>query len=158
MSLAVLRTVAALPETTRAGRGAGLRVAVAPTIGAPHDGHLSPVRAAVARVDRAIVTLSVNPRRLASAAELAAYPRTEEADAAKLAPLGAHLLFAPDAAEMHPPGSATTVSVRGVSGGLYGAHRSGRLEAVAAVVTTPLPQTRAMSRPSARKASSSHRW
>jgi pantoate--beta-alanine ligase len=143
MSLAVLRTVAALRETTRAWRAAGLRIGVVPTMGALHEGHLSLVRAALARADRVIVTLFVNPRQFENAADLAAYPRTEASDAAKLAPLGAHVLFAPDAAEMYPPGNATTVSVRGVSEGLCGAHRPGHFDGVATVVTKLLLQTQA---------------
>jgi pantoate--beta-alanine ligase len=143
MSLATLRTVAALRETTRAWRAAGLRIGVVPTMGALHEGHLSLVRAALARADRVIVTLFVNPRQFENAADLAAYPRTEASDAAKLAPLGAHVLFAPDAAEMYPPGNATTVSVRGVSEGLCGAHRPGHFDGVATVVTKLLLQTQA---------------
>lgn len=143
MSLAILRTVAALRETTRAWRGSGLRIGVVPTMGALHEGHLSLVRAALARADRVIVTLFVNPKQFENAADLAAYPRTEASDAAKLAPLGAQVLFAPDAAEMYPPASATTVSVRGVSEGLCGAHRAGHFDGVATVVTKLLLQTQA---------------
>ena len=143
MSLATIRTVAALRGQTRAWHAAGLRIGVVPTMGALHEGHLSLVRAALARADRVIVTLFVNPRQFENAADLAAYPRTEESDAAKLAPLGVHVLFAPDAAEMYPPGSATTVSVRGVSEGLCGAHRAGHFAGVATVVTKLLLQTQA---------------
>lgn len=143
MSLRTLRTVAALRAETRAWRAAGLRIGVVPTMGALHEGHLSLVRAALARADRVIVTLFVNPRQFENAADLAAYPRTEASDAAKLEPLGVHVLFAPDAAEMYPPGSATTVSVRGVSEGLCGAHRAGHFDGVATVVTKLLLQTQA---------------
>ncbi len=143
MSLAVLRTVAALRETTRAWRAAGLRIAVVPTMGALHEGHLSLVRAAMARADRVIVTLFVNPRQFERASDLAAYPRTEEADAARLGPLGVHVLFAPAAAEMYRPGAATTVSVAGVSEGLCGAHRPGHFDGVATIVTKLLLQSTA---------------
>jgi pantoate--beta-alanine ligase len=141
VSLSVLRTVAALRETTRGWRAAGLRIGVVPTMGALHEGHLSLVRAAMARADRVIVTLFVNPRQFESASDLAAYPRTEQSDAAKLAPLGVHALFAPEAAEMYRPGAATTVSVAGVSEGLCGAHRPGHFDGVATVVTKLLLQT-----------------
>ena len=110
-------------------------------MGALHEGHLSLVRTALARADRVIVTLFVNPKQFNSAADLAAYPRTEEEDAAKLAPLGAHLLYAPDAAEIYPDGFATTVSVAGVSEGLCGAFRPGHFDGVATVVAKLFLQT-----------------
>jgi len=143
VSLVTLRTAAALREQTRAWRAAGLRIGVVPTMGALHEGHLSLVRAAFMRADRVIVTLFVNPRQFENAADLAAYPRTEASDAAKLSPLGVHVLFAPDAGEMYPTGSATTVSVRGVSEGLCGAHRAGHFDGVATVVTKLLLRTAA---------------
>jgi pantoate--beta-alanine ligase len=143
VSLVTLRTAAALREQTRAWRAAGLRIGVVPTMGALHEGHLSLVRAALMRSDRVIVTLFVNPRQFENAADLAAYPRTEASDAAKLSPLGVHVLFAPDAAEMYPAGSATTVSVRGVSEGLCGAHRAGHFDGVATVVAKLLLRTAA---------------
>ncbi|BCG83361.1 pantothenate synthetase (plasmid) [Mesorhizobium sp. 113-3-3] len=114
-----------------------------PTMGALHEGHLSLVRAALAKADRVIVTLFVNPKQFNSAADLAAYPRTEHDDAAKLAPLGAHLLYAPNAADMYPEGFATTISVSGVSDGLCGAFRPGHFDGVATVVAKLFLQTRA---------------
>ena len=90
-----------------------------------------------------IVTLFVNPKQFDSAADLAAYPRTENEDAAKLAPLGAHLLYAPDAAEIYPDGFATTISVDGVSGGMCGAFRPGHFDGVATVVAKLFLQTSA---------------
>ena len=110
-------------------------------MGALHEGHLSLVRAALERAERVVVTLFVNPRQFNSAADLAAYPRTETSDAAKLAPLGAHLLYAPGVEEMYPPGFATTISVTGVSAGLCGAHRPGHFDGVATVVAKLLLQT-----------------
>ncbi|RJT18647.1 pantoate--beta-alanine ligase, partial [Mesorhizobium waimense] len=74
-------------------------------------------------------------------ADLAAYPRTEHEDAAKLARLGAHMLYAPDASEMYPEGFATTVSVSGVSHGLCGAYRPGHFDGVATVVAKLFLQT-----------------
>jgi pantoate--beta-alanine ligase len=143
VSLVTLRTAAALREQTRAWRAAGLRIGVVPTMGALHEGHLSLVRAGFMHADRVIVTLFVNPRQFEDAADLAAYPRTEASDAAKLSPLGVHVLFAPDAAEMYPAGAATIVSVRGVSEGLCGAHRAGHFDGVATVVAKLLLRTAA---------------
>ncbi|WP_437344288.1 pantoate--beta-alanine ligase [Mesorhizobium marinum] len=103
-------------------------------MGALHDGHISLVRAGLARTDRVIVTLFVNPRQFNSPADLAAYPRTEESDAAKLAVAGAHLLYAPDAEAIYPQGFSTTVSVDGASEGMEGAFRPGHFDGVATVV------------------------
>ncbi|BCH33353.1 pantothenate synthetase [Mesorhizobium sp. L-8-10] len=134
MSVAIVRTVVELRERVAEWRRGGARVAVVPTMGALHEGHLSLVRAALARAERVVVTLFVNPKQFNSAADLAAYPRTEDEDAAKLATVGAHLLYAPDGSEMYPEGFATTVSVTGVSEGLCGAFRPGHFDGVATVV------------------------
>jgi pantoate--beta-alanine ligase len=141
MSIPIVRTVVELRRVVAAWRREGLRIAVVPTMGALHDGHLSLVRAALAKADRVIVTLFVNPKQFNSAADLAAYPRTEHEDAAKLAPLGAHMLYAPDAAEIYPEGFATTVSVSRLSDGLCGAFRPGHFDGVATVVTKLFLQT-----------------
>lgn len=141
MSVPILRKVAALRGAVAGWRKEGLRVGVVPTMGALHEGHLSLVRAALDKTDRVIVTLFVNPKQFNSAADLDAYPRTENEDAAKLAPLGAHLLYCPDGDEMYPAGFATTVSVAGVSEGLCGARRPGHFDGVATVVSKLLLQT-----------------
>ena len=103
MSVPIVRTVAELRRTVLEWRAEGHRVAVVPTMGALHEGHLSLVRAALAEAQRVIVTLFVNPKQFNSAADLAAYPRTEVEDAAKLGPVGAHLLYCPDGDAMYPP-------------------------------------------------------
>ncbi|MEI9420768.1 pantoate--beta-alanine ligase [Mesorhizobium sp. Cs1299R1N1] len=141
MSTAIVRIVSELRSIVAAWRREGLRVAVVPTMGALHEGHLSLVRAALAKADRVIVTLFVNPKQFNNADDLAAYPRTEHDDAAKIAPVGAHILYAPDAADMYPQGFATTVSVSGVSEGLCGTFRPGHFDGVATVVTKLLLQT-----------------
>ncbi|MGO4838939.1 pantoate--beta-alanine ligase, partial [Rhizobiaceae sp. 2RAB30] len=74
MSVDIVRTVAELRERVAGWRRDGARVAVVPTMGALHEGHLSLVRTALARADRVIVTLFVNPKQFNSAADLAAYP------------------------------------------------------------------------------------
>lgn len=122
-------------------RVAGARVGVVPTMGALHAGHLSLVEAAKSGVDRVIVTLFVNPRQFNVASDLAAYPRTEEKDAEKLAPYGVDVLYAPGVDEIYPEGFATTVSVAGVSEGLCGAQRPGHFDGVVTVVTKLLLQT-----------------
>ena len=118
---------------------AGIRDILTKSLGSSNPVNL--VRAALEKADRVIVTLFVNPKQFNSAADLAAYPRTEVEDAAKLAPLGAHLLYAPDAAEIYPEGFATAVSVGGVSEGLCGAFRPGHFDGVATVVAKLFLQT-----------------
>lgn len=141
MGTEVIRTVAALRETVANWRRVGARVGIVPTMGALHEGHLSLVRAALDRADRVIVTLFINPMQFNSQTDLAAYPRTEHDDLAKLQMAGAHLLYAPEAVEIYPPGFATSVSVSGVSEGLCGAFRPGHFDGVATVVTKLLLQT-----------------
>lgn len=137
----ILRRRDDLRAAVAAWKAAGARVGVVPTMGALHAGHLSLVRAAKAGADRVIVTLFVNPRQFNSPADLAAYPRTETADAALLAPLGADMLYAPDPDQIYPEGFATTISVAGVSEGLCGAFRPGHFDGVATVVAKLLIQT-----------------
>ncbi|NMM46331.1 pantoate--beta-alanine ligase [Rhodospirillaceae bacterium KN72] len=143
MSVPIVRTVFDLRRIVAEWRAAGEKIAVVPTMGALHDGHLSLVRAALTGADRVIVTLFVNPKQFNSAADLAAYPRTEVEDAAKLAPLGADLLFCPDGDEMYPAGFATTISITGVTEGLCGAQRPGHFDGVATVVAKLFLQTQA---------------
>jgi len=143
VSVPIVRTRAELRATVAAWRQQGAKIAVVPTMGALHEGHLSLVRAALAQAERVIVTLFVNPKQFNSAADLAAYPRTEDSDAAKLAPLGAHMLYAPNAEEIYPDGFATNVSVSGVSEGLCGAFRPGHFDGVATVVAKLFLQTQA---------------
>ena len=132
----LLHTVAEVRERVRQWRQAGKRVGFVPTMGNLHEGHLSLVREGLARAERVIVTLFVNPRQFNSAADLAAYPRTEVSDAARLESLGGTMvLFAPDGDEMYPPGFSTGVTVTGVSEGLCGAGRPGHFDGVATVVT-----------------------
>lgn len=141
MSIPIIRTLADLRKTVAAWRHEDLRIAVVPTMGALHEGHLSLVWAALERANRVIVTLFVNPKQFNNAADLAAYPRTEHEDAAKLAPLGAHILYAPHSFEMYPDGFATTLSVAGVSEGLCGGFRPGHFDGVATVVAKLFLQT-----------------
>ena len=141
MNVPIVRAVADLRTIVAGWRREAASIAVVPTMGALHEGHLSLVRAAREKADRVIVTLFINPKQFNSAADLAAYPRTEVEDAAKLAPLGAHLLYAPDAAEIYPEGFATAVSVGGVSEGLCGAFRPGHFDGVATVVAKLFLQT-----------------
>jgi len=127
-SLDMLRT--ALAELRRDGA----RIALVPTMGALHEGHLTLVRAARARCDHVVASIFVNPRQFGPTEDFDAYPRQLAEDAALLAAEGTALLWAPDAQAMYPHGFATTVSVAGVSEGLCGAARPGHFDGVATVV------------------------
>jgi pantoate--beta-alanine ligase len=139
-SVTVCRTIAELRARIAEWRKAGETVALVPTMGALHDGHLQLVRRAQAECRRTIVTLFVNPTQFGPHEDLAAYPRDETGDREKLAMVGVDLLFAPDAAEMYPPGFATTVSVGGLTEHLCGPHRPGHFAGVATVVAKLLLQ------------------
>lgn len=141
MSVAIVRSLSTLRSVVTRWKRAGETVAVVPTMGALHAGHLSLVRTGRKLADRLVVTLFVNPKQFNNPDDLANYPRTENDDAVKLGPLGVDVLYAPDATTMYPEGFATTVSVTGVSEGLCGAHRPGHFDGVATVVTKLLMQT-----------------
>ena len=123
-SLPVVRTVAALRAQVSAWKREGLRVAMVPTMGALHDGHLSLVRLGGEMADRTVVSIFVNPTQFAPHEDFDAYPRGEDRDSALLAAAGCALLFAPTVGEMYPDGFATTVNVAtGVSEPLEGVSR-----------------------------------
>lgn len=139
----IIRSLSELRALTRDWRSKGDVIGVVPTMGALHDGHLSLVRAAQRDCDRVIVTLFVNPRQFNNPEDFANYPRTEDADAAILAPLAADVLFVPDAAEVYPADHATVIRMSGVSDPLEGAHRPGHFDGVATVVTLLFNMTQA---------------
>jgi len=131
-----LRTVGEVRAALREARRAERVIGLVPTMGALHDGHLSLIRRARDTCDEVVVSLFVNPAQFDQATDLKAYPRDEARDAALGAAAGADLLFAPDLAEVYPPGFATTVHVGAVTETLEGVHRgAGHFEGVATVVT-----------------------
>ena len=132
-ALPVARSAAALREAVAGWRREGLTVALVPTMGALHDGHLSLVDLGRQKADRVIVSIFVNPTQFAPHEDFSAYPRTEAADAAKLDGK-AHLIFAPDAADMYPQGFSTTISLTGVTEPLEGTFRPTHFAGVATVV------------------------
>lgn len=139
--LPVVRTVAELRAVVAAWRAAGERVAMIPTMGALHAGHLSLVALGRQLADRTVASIFVNPAQFAPHEDFDAYPRGEAQDAAKLAEAGCDLLFAPNAREMYPDGFATTVTVAtGVSEPLEGVSRPHFFGGVATVVAKLLIQ------------------
>ena len=130
-----IRTKAEMHAHTAAARAAGRRIGLVPTMGAFHAGHHALMRAAREACDEVVVSLFVNPAQFDEAADLAAYPRTEERDAAEAAELGVDVLFAPSPEEVYPAGFATSVRVEGLSDVLEGAERGpGHFAGVCTVV------------------------
>lgn len=113
----------------------GRRIAVVPTMGALHDGHVALLRAARGKADVVILTIFVNPTQFGPQEDLSRYPRDEAGDVAKARAAGIDLAFCPDAAAMYPPGSQTFVEVRALQQPLCGASRPGHFAGVATVVT-----------------------
>jgi pantoate--beta-alanine ligase len=138
--LPIVRTVVEMRAAVAGWRKAGERVALVPTMGALHEGHLSLVRLALSRADRAVASVFVNPTQFGPNEDFAAYPRDEARDAALLASEGCDLLFAPAVEEMYAPGFATTVNVGGVTEPMDGAARPGHFAGVATVVAKLLLQ------------------
>ena len=134
-----VQSVAALRARVAGWRAAGERIALVPTMGALHEGHLALVRAGRERAERVVVSIFVNPKQFAPTEDFSAYPRVADKDRAALAGL-ADLIFAPGTAEMYPPGFATEITVAGPSEGLEGAARPGHFAGVATVVAKLLIQ------------------
>jgi pantoate--beta-alanine ligase len=132
-----VRTVAELRAALAEPRRNGRTVALVPTMGYLHDGHLSLIEAARKQADLVVVSLFVNPTQFNDAADLDAYPRDEHRDAGLAQDAGADLLFAPSLQEVYPPGFTTQVRVDGpLTETLEGAHRGAdHFHGVTTVVT-----------------------
>jgi len=131
----VVESVTALQRLADAERAAGRRIALVPTMGALHAGHLALVEAGRARADRVWVSIFVNPTQFNDPRDLEKYPRTLDADLAACAAAGVDAVFVPAAAELYPPGSETCVEVPQLSQPLCGSARPGHFRGVTTVVT-----------------------
>ena len=134
-----MNTVDTLPQLRAAIAGArseGKRIALVPTMGNLHAGHIALINQAVERADFVVASIFVNPLQFGPNEDLDSYPRTLAADQSKLLEAGCNLLFTPDAQVMYPQGMAqhTIVSVPGVSTGLCGGSRPGHFDGVSTVV------------------------
>jgi pantoate--beta-alanine ligase len=137
----VVDSIATLRAQIRDWRREGLRIAMVPTMGALHDGHISLVRIALERAERCVVSIFVNPAQFAPTEDLDKYPRQLARDLERLREAGAHLAFTPGVAEMYPAGFATKISVGGPSAGLETDFRPTFFEGVATVVAKLFLQT-----------------
>ncbi|TDO15397.1 MULTISPECIES: pantoate--beta-alanine ligase [Halomonas] len=132
-----LREIPALRATLDDARRHAQRIALVPTMGNLHDGHLALVAQARRQSDVVVATIFVNPLQFGAGEDLDAYPRTLAEDQAKLEEAGCDLLFAPETTTLYPRGLAaqTRVCVPEVSEGLCGGDRPGHFDGVATVIT-----------------------
>jgi pantoate--beta-alanine ligase len=139
-ALVAVRDVDSLRRRVQGWRREGRSVALVPTMGALHKGHLALMAHAQKLADRVVATIFVNPKQFGPREDFAAYPRREHDDFEMLSTAGVNVLFAPDVNAMYPPGFATGVRVAGLSDVLDGQHRAGHFDGVATVVTKLLLQ------------------
>lgn len=137
---AVVTTVEALRGVVAGWRRNGQRVALVPTMGALHAGHLALVAEARRAANRTVVSIFVNPTQFAPHEDLATYPRNLEGDLGALSPTDVDLVFAPQVGEMYPEGASTVVTVGGPSEGLESVARPHFFAGVATVVAKLLIQ------------------
>ena len=130
-----IRTLEALRSGIAEFRNGGATIALVPTMGALHAGHIALIEAAKRPGRKVVASIFINPKQFGPSEDLSRYPRREAADARMLADAGCDLLWLPPVEVMYPHGFATNVSVTGVSDGLDGAARPGHFDGVATVVT-----------------------
>lgn len=131
----LLRTLDEARTFARRARSGGQRLALVPTMGFLHEGHLSLIREGKRRAEVAAATIFVNPAQFGPKEDLSRYPRDLEGDLQKCRSAGADAVWAPPNEDVYPAGFQTSVEVSGLSRGLCGARRPGHFKGVATVVT-----------------------
>jgi pantoate--beta-alanine ligase len=130
----VVETIESVRFRVAEWRKASGRIVLVPTMGNLHDGHLKLIDEAARNGDRVVVSIFVNPAQFGAGEDFAAYPRTFDEDAGRLATTPADLIFAPPTDEVYPVQPFTSVTVPGLSDRLCGKHRPGHFSGVATVV------------------------
>ncbi len=129
------RTTAGIGELLDPWRAAGERIALVPTMGALHEGHMSLVRLAQNHASRVVVSVFVNPTQFGPDEDFGAYRRQEEVDTRLLGEAGVDAMFVPTVGEMYPDGLTTPIRVKGVAEGLCDDYRPGHFDGVTTVVS-----------------------
>ncbi len=130
----IIKTTAHMVEWSASTQADGCTIALVPTMGFFHEGHLSLMRRAGEVADKVVVSLFVNPTQFAPGEDLGAYPRAFERDAAKAKEEGVAVLFCPEPAEMYPSGFQTSVAVSEITKKLCGKSRPHHFAGVTTVV------------------------
>jgi len=130
----IIRDIREMQTASRSARLQGLTIGFVPTMGALHEGHLSLVRRARDLANLVVVSIFVNPLQFGPTEDFNKYPRTLEADSARLDAEGVEIVFAPTPAQMYPPRATTVVQVEGLSEKLDGRSRPGHFRGVSTVV------------------------